>query len=35
VDAFYEAVTLPQVKAAARKYLKPDASVIVTFKPEK
>jgi len=34
-DAFYEAVTLPQIKAAARKYLKPDASVIVMFKPEK
>jgi zinc protease len=32
-DALYEAVTLEQVKAVARKYLKPDALVIATVKP--
>ena len=32
-DAFFEAVTLAQVKAAAQKYLRPDAAAIVTFKP--
>jgi zinc protease len=32
-DALYEAVTLEQVKAAAQKYLKPDALVIATVKP--
>ena len=32
-DALYEAVTLDQVKAVARKYLKPDALVIATVKP--
>ena len=34
-DAKYEAVTLAQVKAAANKYLKPDAVVIAVVKPEK
>ena len=33
-DALYEAVTLEQVKDAARKYLKPDAMVIAMVKPE-
>jgi zinc protease len=32
-DAQYEAVTLDQVKAAANKYLKPNALVIATVKP--
>ena len=32
-DALYEAVTLDQVKAVARKYLKPDALVIAMVKP--
>ena len=34
-DAKFEAVTLDQVKAAAQKYLKPDALVISIVKPEK
>jgi zinc protease len=34
-DALYEAVTLEQVKAAALKYLKPEAAVIAIIKPEK
>jgi zinc protease len=34
-DAKYEAVTLEQIKAAAQKYLKPDALVIAVVKPEK
>jgi len=34
-DALYEAVTLEQVKAAANKYLKPEAVVIAVIKPEK
>jgi zinc protease len=33
-DALYEAVTLEQVKAVARKYLKPDALVIAVVRPE-
>jgi zinc protease len=33
-DAKYQAVTLAQVKAAAQKYLKPDALVISVVKPE-
>ena len=33
-DALYEAVTLDQVKAAAQKYLKPEALVIAVVKPE-
>ena len=33
-DAKIEAVTLAQVKAAANKYLKPDALVIAVVKPE-
>jgi zinc protease len=33
-DALYEAVTLEQVKAVARKYLTPDALVIAVVKPE-
>jgi zinc protease len=32
-DALYEAVTLDQIKAAARKYLKTDAVVIATVTP--
>ncbi len=32
-DAKYEAVTLEQIKAAAQKYLKPDALVISVVKP--
>ena len=32
-DALYEAVTLDQVKAAAQKYLQPDALVIAVVKP--
>ena len=32
-DAEYEAVTLEQIKAAAQKYLKPDAVVISVVKP--
>jgi zinc protease len=34
-DAKYEAVTLEQIKAAAKKYLKPDAFVVSIVKPEK
>jgi len=34
-DARYEAVTLEQVKAAANKFLKPDAFVVSIVKPEK
>jgi zinc protease len=34
-DAKYEAVTLAQIKAAAQKYLKPDALVVAVVKPEK
>jgi zinc protease len=34
-DAKYEAVTQEQVKAAAQKYLKPDAVVVAVVKPEK
>ncbi len=33
-DAKYEAVTLEQAKAAAQKYLKPDALVVAVVKPE-
>ncbi len=33
-DALYEAVTLDQVQAVARKYLKPDALVVATVKPD-
>ncbi len=33
-DALYEAVTLEQVKAVAEKYLKPDAFVVATVRPE-
>jgi zinc protease len=33
-DALYEAVTLEQVKAVARKYLKPNALVIAVVRPE-
>jgi len=33
-DAIYQAVTLEQVKAAAQKYLKPDAVVVSIVKPE-
>ncbi|HEY5043270.1 MAG TPA: pitrilysin family protein [Verrucomicrobiae bacterium] len=33
-DAKYEAVTLEQAKAAAQKYLKPDAFVVAIVKPE-
>jgi zinc protease len=33
-DAKYEAVTLEQTKAAAQKYLKPDAFVVSIVKPE-
>jgi len=32
-DALFEAVTLDQIKAIARKYLLPDAFVIATLKP--
>jgi zinc protease len=34
-DAKYEAVTLDQIKAAAQKYLKPDALVVAVVKREK
>ena len=34
-DKLYEAVTLDHVKAAARKYLKPDALVVAIVKPDK
>ncbi|MGD0349508.1 MAG: pitrilysin family protein [Verrucomicrobiota bacterium] len=34
-DAKYEGVTLEQIKAAAQKYLKPDALVVAVVKPEK
>ena len=34
-DAKYEAVTLEQTKAAAQKYLKPDAFVVSIVKPER
>ncbi|MEO5804155.1 MAG: pitrilysin family protein [Verrucomicrobiota bacterium] len=34
-DAKYEAVTVEQIKAAAKKYLKKDALVIAVVKPEK
>jgi zinc protease len=34
-DAKYEAVTLEQVKAAAQKYLKPDAFVVSIVRPDK
>ncbi len=34
-DAKFEAVTLEQIKAAAQKYLKPEASVVAVVKPEK
>jgi zinc protease len=34
-DTKIEAVTLEQVRAAAQKYLKPDALVIAVVKPEK
>jgi zinc protease len=34
-DAKYEGVTLEQVKAAAQKYLRPDALVIAIVEPEK
>ena len=33
-DAKYEAVTLEQTRAAAQKYLKPDALVVAVVKPE-
>ena len=33
-DAKYEAVTLEEIKAAAQKYLKPDAFVVSIVKPE-
>ena len=33
-DAKYEAVTLEQIKAAAQKYLKPDALVVAVVKPD-
>jgi zinc protease len=33
-DAKYEAVTLEQIKAAAQKYLQPDALVLAVVKPE-
>jgi len=32
-DALYEAVTLDQIKAVARKYLKPESFVVATVKP--
>jgi zinc protease len=34
-DTKYEAVTLEQIKAAAQKYLKPDALVVAVVKPAK
>jgi zinc protease len=34
-DAKFEAVTLEQIKAAAQKYLKPNALVVAVVKPEK
>ena len=34
-DAKYEAVTLEQIKAAAQKYLKPNALVVAVVQPEK
>jgi zinc protease len=34
-DAKYEAVTLEQIKAAAQKYLRPDALVVAVVKPGK
>jgi zinc protease len=34
-DAKYEGVTLEQIKAAAQKYLKPDALVVAVVKPDK
>ena len=34
-DAKYEAVTLEQIKAAAQKFLKPDAFVVSIVRPEK
>src|ERR1017187_4245176 len=34
-DAKFEAVTLEQIKAAAQKYLKPEAFVVSVVKPEK
>jgi zinc protease len=34
-DARFEAVTLDQVKAAARRYLKPEAVVVAVVKPDK
>lgn len=34
-DALYEAVTLEEVKAAAVKYLRPEAVVIAVVKPER
>jgi zinc protease len=34
-DAKYETVTLEQIKAVAKKYLKPDASIIAVVKPGK
>jgi len=34
-DAKYEAITLEQIKAAAQKYLRPDALVVAMIKPEK
>jgi zinc protease len=34
-DVKYEAVTLEQIKAAAQKYLKPDALVVAVVMPEK
>ncbi len=33
-DAQYEAVTLEQIRAAAQKYLQPDAAVVAVIKPE-
>ena len=34
-DATYEAVTLEQIKAAAQKYLRPDALIVAVVKPDK